>query len=103
MKKQRKLSIWLFFGAVYVLSAILCLPVLLSGKGMSTLPNTILVALMTFVPSGMGVLFTYLTRDPEGRQDFWRRVLHWPRQGTKLALAGILILPFNVVTAYLLA
>jgi membrane protease YdiL (CAAX protease family) len=103
MKKQRRLSIWLFFGAVYVLSAILCLPVLLSGKGMSTLPNTILVALMTFVPSGMGILFTTLTRDPERRRDFWRRVLHWPRQQTKLALAGILILPFNVVTAYLLA
>jgi len=103
MKKQRKLDIWLYFGAVYVLSAILCLPVLLSGRGMSTLPNTILVALMTFVPSGMGILFTYLTRGPEGHRDFWQRVFHWPRQQTKPALAGILILPFNVVTAYLLA
>ena len=89
MKNPCSLNVWLFFGLVYALTAILYLPVLLSGKGMSTPSNTVLVVLITFVPSGMGILFTYLTRGSEGRRDFWQRVIRWPRSRTKLALVGI--------------
>jgi membrane protease YdiL (CAAX protease family) len=51
----------------------------------------------------MGVLFVRLTRGPEERRDFWRRVFRWPRAKTKAALAGMLLLPLNVIVSFGLA
>ncbi len=103
MKKPNKVNVWLFFLAVYALSALLILPVILSGKGMASPLNTALVAVFTFVPSLLGILFTYLTKDAEGRRDFWRRAFRWPRGKTKMALLGLVIMPAIVVTSYLVS
>jgi membrane protease YdiL (CAAX protease family) len=103
MNKPRFLNVWLFFAAVYLVSGALFLPVVVSGRGMSTPLNTALVALATFVPSVMGVLFATLTKGPEERRDFWRRAFRWPRGRTKLAIAGLLTLPAIVVTSYLVS
>ncbi len=103
MKKPNKSNVWLFFISVYVLSALLILPVILSGKGMASTLNTALVAVFTFVPSLLGILFTYLTKDAEGRRDFWRRAFRWPRGNTKMALLGLVIMPAIVVTSYLVS
>jgi membrane protease YdiL (CAAX protease family) len=103
MKRSQFRNAWLFFGAVYLVSALLYIPVLISGKGMSIPFNTLLVALGTFVPSVMGVLFTYLTKGLAERRDFWRRAFRWPRGRTMKALAGLLMLPVIVVTSFLAA
>jgi CAAX protease family protein len=103
MKKQRIGMVWLFFAAVYGISGLLLLPVLLSGKGMSTPLNMALVALMACVPSVMGILFTYLTKGAEERRDFWRRTFRWPREKTKMAMIGLLLLPLLTVTTFLVS
>ncbi len=95
--------IWGFLGAVYLVSILLWLPVLLSRRGMTTPINTALVVLITFVPSLAGVAFTYLTKDQDGRRDFWRRAWRWP-SASRLLLAGALALyPVVVFAAYSLA
>jgi uncharacterized protein len=103
MKKSRFLDVWLFFASVYLVSAVLVVPVLISGEGMSTLRNKALIILFTFVPSVMGILFTYLTKGPEERRDFWRRAYRWPRDRTKMAITGILLTPFITFTSFMLS
>ena len=101
--KRWTFRVWGCLGAIYVVSGLLWLPVLLSGRGMATPLNTALVALITFVPSAAGVVFTYLTKDREGRRDFWRRAWRWP-SASRLLLAGALALyPLVVFAAYSLA
>ncbi|NTU75447.1 MAG: CPBP family intramembrane metalloprotease [Anaerolineaceae bacterium] len=103
MRTNRAFRIWGFFAAVYLVSALLWMPVVLSGKGMSTLLNTLLIGLITFVPSVTGILFTYLVKDREGRRDFWRRAFRWPRMSKKLAFAALLIFPALNIGTYVLA
>jgi uncharacterized protein len=103
LKKSRFMNVWLFFASVYLVSAVLVVPVLISGEGMSTPRNKALVILFTFVPSIMGILFTYLTKGPEERQDFWLRAYRWPRGRTKMALIGILLTPLITFTSFLIA
>jgi membrane protease YdiL (CAAX protease family) len=103
MKKSRFLNVWLFFAMVYLLSALLYLPILLSGTGRTTALNSALMALATFVPSVMGIVFIYLTKGPEERRDFWQRVSHWPHKRTKMAIAGLLVLPLLTITSFLVA
>lgn len=100
MRTKGKSNISLFFMAVYGITALLYTPILLSGDGMASPINTALMVLVTFVPSGMGVLFVYKTRSKDDRRDFWRRVFRWPRRHAKPALAGLLILPFSVFVSY---
>lgn len=89
-----------FFVSVYGVSALLFLPIILSGEGMASPLNRVLFMLITFVPSAMGVLFVYRTRNPPEWHDFWRRVFRWPRNKTKFALAGMLILPLMVFASF---
>ncbi len=103
MKKPRFLYVWLFFASVYLVSFLLYVPILVSGQGLSTPLNKILMAMVTFAPSVLGVLFVYLTKGPEERRDFWRRAYRWPRGRTKMALLGILILPFITITSFLIS
>ena len=103
MKTKWFKQVGAFFAAVYLISGLLWTPVLLSGQGMSTTANKLTVALITFVPSLLGILFVYLTRDREGRQDFWRRVLRWPRGRTRYAVAAMCLPAVLAFGAYFLA
>ena len=86
MKKSRSRDVWLFFASVYLVSFLLYVPILVSGQGISTPLNKVLMAAVTFVPSVMGVLFVHLTKSPEEVRDFWRRAFRWPRGRTKMAI-----------------
>jgi uncharacterized protein len=103
VKKSHFMNVWLFFASVYLVSAVLLMPIILSGQGLSTPRNKALVILFTFVPSVMGILFTYLTKGSEERRDFWRRAYRWPRGRKKMALIGILLTPFITITSFLLS
>lgn len=103
MKKSRFLNVWLFFASVYLVSFLLYVPILISGQGISTPLNKILMAAVTFIPSIMGVLFVHLTKSPEEIRDFWRRAFRWPHGRTKMAILGILILPFITITSFLIS
>ena len=89
------------------LSAIryLAIPIIISGKGMASLLNPVLMALITFVPSSMGILFTYLVKTPEERHDFWKRAFRWPKTKLSYLLGarGLLIFPVLNITSYILS
>ena len=103
MKKPRSLYVWLFFASVYLVSFLLYVPILVSGQGLSTPLNKILMAMVSFAPSVLGVLFVYLTKGPEERRDFWRRAYRWPRGRTKMAITGILLTPLITFTSFMLS
>ena len=103
MVKKPFTSAWLFLAATCLASVAVFVPVLASGVGMASPLNAALVALACFIPSLMGILFTYMTRDAVGRRDFWRRAFCWPRGRTKMALAGLLLLPAIVLSSFLIS
>jgi membrane protease YdiL (CAAX protease family) len=103
MKHKPSFRIWFFILAVYLLSAILWIPIIISGKGMASPLNTVLMALITFVPSSMGILFTYLVKTPEERHDFLKRAFRWPKTKLSYIMAGLLIFPVLNITSYILS
>jgi membrane protease YdiL (CAAX protease family) len=102
MKEPKFMNVWTFFGAVYLVSALLWAPVMISGMGIEPILNKLLALICTFVPSGMGVVFICLTRDREGRRDFWRRVFRWPRAHTRTSLLSIALMVFIAAFSYTL-
>jgi len=96
-------SVWWFFSVVYLVTAVLFIPIIRSGKGISTPTNIILMGAITWVPSLTGILFIYLTRDRIGERDFWRRTLHWPRKRSGAAVASLAVFPVLVFLSYGLA
>lgn len=101
--KSQGRSVWWFFGIVYLLTAVLFMPVIRSGKGISTPTNTILMAVITWIPSLTGILFIYLTRDRIGQRDFWRRTLHCQRKRRGAVIASLAVFPVLVFISYTLA
>jgi membrane protease YdiL (CAAX protease family) len=95
--------VWWFFGVVYLLTLALFIPVIRSGKGISTPTNLLLMAAITWVPSLAGVLFVCLTRDRFDRRDFWRRTLRLPPGRWGAVLASLAIFPMLVFISYALA
>lgn len=93
MEKETKpkwANVWGFFAATYAVSWLIWLPSILSQ---SEQPNVPLIALGAFVPSTVGILFVYLTRDRAGRQDFWRRVIDVRRIGWRWGAVIVVIFP----------
>lgn len=86
---------WGFFAATYAVAWLVWLP---SIVWRSEQPNLPLIALGAFVPSTMGIVFTYLAKDRSGRRDFWRRVVDVRRIGWPwwAVIAGIFPLLYMV-------
>ena len=83
-------NVWSFFAATYAASWLLWAPAILwQGEQ----PNLLLIVLGAFVPSLMGILFTYRTQDRAGRRDFWRRVVDIRRIGRPWWAVIVLIFP----------
>jgi membrane protease YdiL (CAAX protease family) len=102
MNKKWSFRVWGFIAAIYLASGLLWIPVLLSGQGMSIPINMVLLALIAFMPSMMGIIFTYLVKDPQERHDFWQRTFRWPSAKLPLILAGLMVLPVLNISAYIL-
>ena len=79
MQKHKDNQLWMFFGLVYVISLLLYAPILLSGRGIETLRNTLLMAGVAFAPSVAGICFIHLTKNKATRRDFWKRVFRLPK------------------------
>jgi membrane protease YdiL (CAAX protease family) len=96
-------AVWWFFGVVYMLTAALVLPILRSGQGVSTPANLLFMAAITWLPSLVGILFIYFTRDSWGRRDFWRRTLRLPPERRRAVGVAVAVFPLLVLVAYGLA
>jgi membrane protease YdiL (CAAX protease family) len=103
MYKRKGVHIWLFFTVLYLLSGIFYVPILISGKGMYTVVNKILMVCITFLPSILGVIFVGTTWEKPARRDFWRRVYTLPRNSAVSIAISLGLPPVVNVTAYTIA
>jgi hypothetical protein len=88
--KPKWANVWGFFAATYAASWLIWLPAILWRGGE---PKLLFVVLGAFVPSTMGIIFVYRTRDRAGRQDFWRRVIDVRRIGWRWGVVIVLVFP----------
>ena len=77
MIPMKHLPVWLFFGCVYLGSWACWLPFVLAHR-----PTPfVLLLLGLMMPSLLGIVFTYLTQDRKGRNEFWSRITSVRRIG----------------------
>jgi membrane protease YdiL (CAAX protease family) len=95
--QSRRVNVWGFFAATYAVSWLIWLTPILQHTEQ---PNLLMVALGAFVPSTMGILFTYLSCRKEGRQDFWRRVIDVRRINWRWLIVILLIFPLAHALTY---
>ena len=69
---------------------------------METGSGVLLLLLGVLGPMITGIAFTYLTRDKEGRRDYWKRVIDFKRIGVKWYLVIFLFVPaMHILSAIL--
>jgi hypothetical protein len=78
---------WVYFVATYIWSGIFGGLAILMDLSMETAAGLVLVLLAALGPMVMGIAFTYLTRDKEGRRDYWKRVISFKRIPAKWYLS----------------
>lgn len=88
--RPRWANVWGFMAATYAVSWLIWLP---SIVWRSEQPNLALIALGAFVPSTLGIVFTYLAKDRDGRRDFWRRVMDVRRIGWRWGVVIVSLFP----------
>lgn len=86
-------SPWVYFVATYLWSGIFGGLAILMNLSMESAAGLVLVLLAALGPMVMGIAFTYLTRDNEGRRDYWKRVIDFKRISAKWYLVIFLFVP----------
>jgi membrane protease YdiL (CAAX protease family) len=95
-------SPWIYFLATYLWSSIFGGIAILMNLSMETAEGLGLVLLAAIGPMVTGIAFTYLTRDKEGRLDYWKRVIDFKRIPTRWYLVIFLFVPaLNILAALL--
>lgn len=72
-------SPWIYFLATFIWSGVFGGLAILLDLSMETPTGLVLVLLAALGPMVTGIAFTYLTRDKEGRRDYWRRIVSFKR------------------------
>jgi len=86
-------SPWVYFLATYIWSGIFGGLAILMDLSMETAAGLVLVLLAALGPMVTGISFTYLTRDKEGRRDYWKRIIGFKRISARWYLVIFLIVP----------
>jgi membrane protease YdiL (CAAX protease family) len=95
-------SPWIYFLATYIWSGIFGGLAILMNLSMETVAGLVLVLFAAIGPMVTGIVFTYLTRDTEGRRDYWKRVIDFKRISARWYLVIFLFVPIlNGVAALL--
>ena len=86
-------SPWVYFLATYLWSGIFGGLAILMGLSMESAAGLVLVLLAALGPMIMGIAFTYLTRDTEGRRDYWKRIVSFKRIPARWYLVILIFVP----------
>jgi len=78
------------------------MPVALLSRGTYTSPATLLFYLGGTGPPLAGITLPYLTKEQEGRSDYWQRLIEFKRIGVGWYAVILLIVPILTVLAILL-
>jgi membrane protease YdiL (CAAX protease family) len=91
---------WIFFVATYLWTWLFWGIGILTGATLETPAGGLLLMTGVIGPMVMGITFTYLTRDAEGRRDYWKRIIDFKRISWKWYLIIFLFVPIlNVLAA----
>ena len=91
---------WVYFVATFAWTWLIWGVAILKGLTMET--GAVFGLLGMIGPMVMGIAFTYLTRDREGRRDYWKRVIDFKRIPGRWYLVIFLFVPvLNVLAALL--
>ncbi len=93
---------WLFFAVTFGWSWLFWILAARSGLGLSSAAGGGLLMLGIVGPMLAGIGFTYLTRDREGRRDYWRRLVDFKRIRAPWYLTIFLFVPILIAIATLL-
>ena len=95
-------SPWIFFIAAFLWTWLFWGVAILTGGSLETAAGGIPLLLGVIGPMVMGITFTYLTRDAEGRRDYWKRIIDFKRIHWQWYLVIVLFVPvLNLVSALL--
>jgi membrane protease YdiL (CAAX protease family) len=86
-------SPWIYFLATYAWSCLFGGTAILLDLSMESASGLVLVMLAAMGPMVTGIAFTYLTRDKEGRRDYWKRVIDFKRIPARWYLVILLFVP----------
>jgi len=86
-------SPWIYFLATYIWSGIFGGLAILMNLSMETATGLGMVLLAVIGPMVMGIAFTYLTRNKEGRRDYWKRIIDFKRIPARWYLLILLFVP----------
>lgn len=86
-------SPWIYFVATYIWSGIFGGLAILLDLSMESAVGLVLVLLAALGPMVTGIAFTYLTRNKEGRQDYWKRIIDFKRIPARWYLIIFLFVP----------
>lgn len=93
---------WIYLVATFLWTWSLWGLAILNGSNMESGEGLGLLLLGVAGPTITGILFTYLTRDKEGRRDYWKRVIDFKRIPPKWYLVIFLFVPAMHLIAALL-
>jgi len=93
---------WIYFAATCLWTWLLWGIAIVTKGSMESGEGIGLLLLGVAGPMVTGIAFTYLTRDKEGRRDYWKRVIDFKRIGLKWFLVILLFVPAMHIVAALL-
>ena len=93
---------WIYFAATFLWTWSLWGLAILNGSNMESGKGIGLLLLGVAGPTITGILFTYLTRDKEGRREYWKRVIDFKRIPALWSLVIFLFVPVMHLIAALL-
>lgn len=91
---------WIYFVATFAWTWLIWGVAILMGATMET--GAVFGLLGVIGPMVMGISFTYLTRDQQGRRDYWKRIIDFKRIPGRWYLVIFLFVPvLNILAALL--
>jgi membrane protease YdiL (CAAX protease family) len=93
---------WIYFVVTFIWTWFFWGLAIALGASMETATGVILLFLGVIGPAVTGIAFSYLTRDRQGRRDYWKRVVDFKRIPVRWVLVILLFAPVVNVLAALL-